>query len=184
MIELPRRSVTRFFIPLIDVLTLLFCIFLLMPLVQATGDETESAAGSKGELIGPGSKSSESVQQEQQKLEQLKKEREEESRELDELRKETMRTLQQRLAIRVLEISAANGKLYYYDPEPVEIASEVEARKLIDRQRKEVRKQELYYLFLFPRKLTGYPEEKQVRDYERWFKDVAHGIDNPRVSGR
>jgi hypothetical protein len=126
----------------------------------------------------------EPVQQEQQKLEQLKKEREEESRKLDELRKETMRALQQRLAIRVLEISAVNGKLYYYDPEPVEIASEAEARKLIDRHRKEVGKQELYYLFLFPRKLTGYPEEKQVRDYERWFKDVAHGIDNPRVSGR
>jgi len=33
MIRLPQRSVTRFFIPLIDVLTLLFCIFLLIPLV-------------------------------------------------------------------------------------------------------------------------------------------------------
>ena len=33
MIQMPRRSVTRFFIPLIDVLILLFCIFLLMPLV-------------------------------------------------------------------------------------------------------------------------------------------------------
>ena len=34
MIQLPQRSVTRFFIPLIDVLTLLFCIFLVMPLAQ------------------------------------------------------------------------------------------------------------------------------------------------------
>src|SRR5687768_10493859 len=34
MIRLPRRSVTRFFIPLIDVLILLFCIFLLMPFVE------------------------------------------------------------------------------------------------------------------------------------------------------
>ena len=34
MITLPRRSVTRFFIPMIDVLTLLFCIFLLMPFVE------------------------------------------------------------------------------------------------------------------------------------------------------
>ena len=31
MIGTPKRSVTRFFIPLIDVLILLFCIFLLMP---------------------------------------------------------------------------------------------------------------------------------------------------------
>src|SRR5262245_7278443 len=35
MIHMPRRSVTRFFIPLIDVLLLLFCIFLLMPFVTA-----------------------------------------------------------------------------------------------------------------------------------------------------
>lgn len=182
MIELPRRSVTRFFIPLIDVLTLLFCIFLLMPLVQATGDDAESAAGPRGESASL--RTGDPVQQEQQRLEQLKKALDEESRKLDDLRKESMRALQQRLAIRVLEISAANGKLYYYDPDPVEIAGEADARKLINRHRKEAGKQELYYLFLFPRKLTGYPEEKQVRDYERWFKDVAHGIDNPRVSGR
>ena len=30
MIHMPRRSVTRFFVPLIDVLILLFCIFLLL----------------------------------------------------------------------------------------------------------------------------------------------------------
>jgi hypothetical protein len=154
-----------------------------MPLVQATGEETE-APGPGGERSGPGAKTSDLFQQEQQKLEQLRKEREDEIRKLEALRKETRQTLQQRLAIRVLEISAVDGKLFYYDPEPVEIASEAEARKLIDRHRKEAGKQELYYLFLFPRKLTGYPEEKQVRDYERWFKDVAHGIDNPRVSGR
>ena len=34
MIQLPRRSVTRFFIPLVDVLTLLFCVFLIMQAVS------------------------------------------------------------------------------------------------------------------------------------------------------
>ena len=38
MLEMPRRSVTRFFIPLIDVLTLLFCIFLMMPAVKRTAE--------------------------------------------------------------------------------------------------------------------------------------------------
>ena len=42
MIQFPRRSVTRFFIPLIDVLTLLFCIFLLMPMIKETGEAQES----------------------------------------------------------------------------------------------------------------------------------------------
>ena len=34
MIQMPRRSVTRFFIPLIDVMILLFCIFLLLPVFK------------------------------------------------------------------------------------------------------------------------------------------------------
>ena len=34
MIHMPHRSVTRFFIPLIDVLLLMFGIFLLMPMVK------------------------------------------------------------------------------------------------------------------------------------------------------
>src|SRR5262245_13474597 len=36
MIRPPRRAVTRFLIPFIDVLILLFCIFLLMPFVART----------------------------------------------------------------------------------------------------------------------------------------------------
>src|SRR5437762_12655451 len=46
MIAMPRRSVTRFFIPLIDVLLLLFCAFLLMPMVnqEELDKKTESAA--------------------------------------------------------------------------------------------------------------------------------------------
>ena len=44
MIQLPQRSVTRFFIPLIDVLTLLFCIFLVMPLAKEPGDNSAEVA--------------------------------------------------------------------------------------------------------------------------------------------
>src|SRR4051812_43336313 len=45
MIAMPRRSVTRFFIPLIDVLLLLFCVFLLMPMVneEELDKKTQSA---------------------------------------------------------------------------------------------------------------------------------------------
>ena len=50
MIQLPKRSVTRFFIPLIDVLTLLFCIFLLMPMVKSG---SEAATGSPEPMITP-----------------------------------------------------------------------------------------------------------------------------------
>lgn len=185
MIRLPRRSVTRFFIPLIDVLTLLFCIFLLMPLVQATGDGPEPVPGSpaaepaeptatlrpqRGQVPGgPGE-----LLQERLELERLRKEQEQ-------LRHAKMETLQQRLAIRVLEIDADTGKLSYHEPEQrLEITSQADAQALIQRHLREAGGRELYYLFLFPRRVTGYPEERQVKQYERWFADVAHGFDNPR----
>ena len=38
MIQMPTRSVTRFFIPMIDVLTLLFCIYLMMPMVDTSAN--------------------------------------------------------------------------------------------------------------------------------------------------
>src|ERR1017187_4625818 len=55
MIQMPRRSVTRFFIPLIDVLILLFCIFLLMDInneaeVDKQTEVVEQQAGSMNAL--------------------------------------------------------------------------------------------------------------------------------------
>ena len=44
MLKMPQRSVTRFFIPLIDVLTLLFCIFLVMPLATDAREANKTAA--------------------------------------------------------------------------------------------------------------------------------------------
>jgi hypothetical protein len=79
----------------------------------------------------------------------------------------------------VLEIDPDRGKLFAYDPERIEISDESHARVLIERQKRDAPGRDLYYLFLFPRKPTGYPEERQVRRYERWFEGVAHGFDNP-----
>ena len=45
MLRMPQRSVTRFFIPLIDVLTLLFCIYLLMPIIKPAGAEETADTG-------------------------------------------------------------------------------------------------------------------------------------------
>ena len=169
MIQLPRRSVTRFFIPLIDVLTLLFCIFLLLPLV---GDSHQLDAGQPGaaprapEAPTPAS---------------LAKLVERQREELQRLQREKVETLQRRLDIRVLEIDADTGKLYVQDPKgPVEIVNQAQARALIDRDRRDADGRELYYLFLFPRRITGYPEQRQIQRYDRWFEGVAHGIDNPR----
>jgi hypothetical protein len=177
MVELPRRSVTRFFIPLIDVLTLLFCIFLLMPLVKATGEEgaaLTSAAGMEDRLR--------LLEAELQRLRQQGSETPQALlEELERLRKEKIQVLQQRLTIQVLEIDPTTGALFFYDRgDRLPIANQAEAHALIERQKREAGGRELYYLFLLPRQITGFPEQRQVKEYERWFEGVAHGFDNPR----
>jgi hypothetical protein len=181
MIRLPRRSVTRFFIPLIDVLLLLFCIFLLMPLVRATGE---------GAAAGKEVSREDRLRELEAEVERLRRQQQETPRdlrdELDRLRQEKLKTLQERLAIRVLEIDPATGRLYYHDPERVEITNQARATELIQRDRSQLgdRNAELYYLILYPRDPSSpFPHREQRERYERWFADVAHGWDVPGRTG-
>ncbi|MFO0877522.1 MAG: hypothetical protein U0840_09120 [Gemmataceae bacterium] len=176
MIELPERSVTRFFIPLIDVLTLLFCIYLLMPVVQKPGDG-ESEADRR---------------QREERLRELEAELHQKGggetlpaqlrEEIERLRKEKIDALRSRLAVRVLEIDAKDGRLYYRDPERLEIRDQADAHRLIerDRQKQGVSRRELYYLILYPReRSSAYPTVEQRKNYDRWFEGVALGYDIP-----
>ena len=92
MIRLPRRSVTRFFIPLIDVLTLLFCVFLLLPLgpPEDENPDDRDPAGLDDQR-----------RQEQAELERLRRQVQETPQqvrdELEKLRKEKASALQQRI---------------------------------------------------------------------------------------
>src|SRR5437763_6773028 len=99
MIRLPRRSVTRFFIPLIDVLLLLFCIFLLMPLVKGGSEGTteDSEVAPRDRLR--------KLEEEVERLRRQVRDTPQDVRaELEKLRQEKIQTLQQRLEIHVLEI--------------------------------------------------------------------------------
>jgi hypothetical protein len=177
MIQLPRRSVTRFFIPLIDVLLLLFCIFLLMPLVKGgnenTADETPAAREERLRKL----------EEEAERLRRQARETPKEFRdELERLRQEKLKTLQEKLAFRVLEIDPVTGRLYYYTPERVEIGSQAKASELIaqDRTRQTKGNAEVYYLILYPRDPSSpYPLREQRERYDRWFADAAHGWDVP-----
>src|SRR5947208_1969879 len=127
MIQMPKRSVTRIFIPLIDVLTLLFCIFLLMPLVKATPESSEDNPSGSAESGGQRcpeetAKAAEAVRKELEK-------------ELEQLREAKRNVLQERVAVRVLEIDDRTGQLYYYGPERIEIRNEADAHDLIRRDR-------------------------------------------------
>jgi hypothetical protein len=176
---MPRRSVTRFFIPLIDVLILMFCIFLLMPFVKATGEGEQP-----GDAAKPGTTEIKDVTELQKQLSQTKKALDLAKLDLSQRDKDKAQILQ-RLEVRTLEIDKADGRLYYYDgAQRLEIRNEADARRLISADQDRVLKssgRELYCLFIYPRELSGFPLERQVREYERWFKDVPHGFDNPRA---
>src|SRR5262245_44966745 len=105
MLHMPRRSVTRFFIPLIDVLTLLFCICLLLPLVRSSDEATFSA-----EMLDRDEK----IRRLELEVETLRRQGQDLPRQLREdlerLRRERLQSLQDRLAIRVLEIDPPSGK--------------------------------------------------------------------------
>lgn len=174
MIELPRRSVTRFFIPLVDVLTLLFAAFLIM---QAARPPEDTEGAGPGDELDPARR----LQEDRKEMQQVKKELAQERASLDALRRERRGTLHQRLAIRPLEIDGETGKLYYYAPARVEIRNAEEAAALVKRNQQELTGRELYYLILLPRQDTGYPNQEQYEAYQRWFAGVPHHFDNPRA---
>ncbi len=148
MIQLPKRSVTRFFIPLIDVLTLLFCIFLVMPLAQNSDQAQLTAKEAELELLREKGADTRALEAE-----------------LEKLRKQ-LRLADKFPPTRVLEIDAKTGRLFYRDPGPIEIRDGAAAEKLVDSDRTElgVRKAELYYLILYPR--TTAPAS--IRSIRNW----------------
>jgi hypothetical protein len=176
MIQMPQRSVTRFFIPMIDVLTLLFCIYLLMPMVAPADPEEEAQRREREEKL-------RSLEAELARKGVVGEEVPARLREeIERLRKEKVQALQTRLSVRVLEIDAETGKLYYRDPDRVEVRSQEDARKLIERDRSQqgVATRELYYLILYPRDpRSAYPTNEQRKRYDRWFEGVARGYDIP-----
>ncbi len=165
MIHPPRRSVTRFFIPLIDVLILLFCIFLLMPFVSAPpAAEPEKTAPE----LPPVSTD----------LTELKRQLAEAKLRLDRVQKERA-SVADRMSVRVLEIDKGTGGLFYFDPDRQEVKTASDARRLIDRQRRQAGAKDLFFLILYPRELSGFPLQSQVDTYRQWFHDVPVGFDNP-----
>jgi len=170
VIELPRRSVTRFFVPLIDVLILLFCIFLLMPFVSdpntansgATDPQSVSDQGMSGDVV------------------TLQRELLNAQKELKRIQTRANRgDLAENLSVKVLEIDKTNGRIMYFDPDRKEISDQKEAQLLIDKHLRLAGTREPFFLILYPRELSGYPEQQQIENYRRWFRDVPHGFDNP-----
>jgi hypothetical protein len=180
MIQMPRRSVTRFFIPLIDVMTLMFCIYLLMPLMKSAGSGEGSAAEENVDQL--------KAEIEKLKVEnaQLKRDREETpdqiKKELAELR-EMKRKLLEDLAVRVLQIDPQDGKLTYYDGDKqAKVTNDADVAWLIDREKRAAAAagREMYFLIQYPHDpRSPHPTGSEKDQFENWFRDVAHGWDRP-----
>jgi hypothetical protein len=180
MITMPRRSVTRFFIPMIDVLTLLFCVFLLMPIIR------------ENELLnpdGPGSPASaeelkQEIERRQRDLSALYKDQERARTALADLEQKRREFLQHRLFTRVLDISPKDGSLSFFDPRqpaspPLKIDKEETARKLVERCQREAGELDVFFVFQRPQdpavKFPLYPTDRQTELYRAWFAGVAYG---------
>ncbi len=176
MIELPERSVTRFFVPLIDVLILLFCMFLLLPFVSRTEDssgdpvKSEDAASLKKQLDDAAGK----LKLRDEEIRQLMDER---SRIAD------------RASVWVLEIDGSEteggrGKLYFISqegpkPERREIRNQADANQLIARAKQKAGSKRPFFLILHPRVKSRFPDEPQLKAYSTWFLGEEHTFDNP-----
>ena len=176
MIDLPQRSVTRFFVPLIDVMILLFAIFLLMPFVSAPDKSLPRPQPEAGVLA---NMSQEDLRVLVQKLQLEIEQQRLEIAELEEYKNNPAA----RLSVRVLEIDPEDGKLYYFDPDSAEPRQEVrnnaDALRLINQQQRIARDKDPFFLILYPRKVSGYPLQEQIDTYERWFQGVQYEFDNP-----
>jgi hypothetical protein len=184
MIQMPRRNVTRFFIPLIDVLILLFCIFLLMEFNSESKVSDQSVdfekqaqdyEGVMSELL---QRRKELHQYEELKplLVEVDKLREENER----LRNASQRNLQDNAYVRILDIDAKDGSLSFFDvarpDQPIRIKNAQSAQALIERHTKEAAGRQLYYYFMYPRTRSVYPLFGQEQEYQRWFKKAANSL--------
>ena len=173
MIDLPRRSVTRFFIPLIDVLILLFCIFLLMPFVSSPAKPDDEKPETKA---APPAELPTDVKELQKRLVAVTKERDEAARRLDRFQKERG----ERLVVRVLEIDPGNGRLLYYAPGRQEIGSQAQAEQLIAYEKRLAGEKDVFFTIQYPRQASKHPTETDLASYRDWFKNVPHGFEIPR----
>lgn len=175
MIDLPKRSVTRFFVPLIDVLILLFCMFLLLPFVSRTEE------GSTDANPDDAAKLAKMLEEARDKL----KLRDEEVRQLMEERSR----IADRASVWVLEIDgseteAGRGRLYFIGqegpkPERREIKDQAGANLFIARAKQKSGAKRPYFLILHPRVQSRFPDALQLKMYSNWFQFEEHTFDNP-----
>jgi hypothetical protein len=174
MLRPPKRAVTRFFIPLIDVLILLFCIFLLMPYVE------KGAIGGARLTAGEAQKLKERIQELERKLELAEKTREtpeDLKQQIASLKKKLQANPADRLVVKYVYVDEIDGTLFYWkrilDSAPLKIRLDQEkVRQMVADDRKPPFRQiedKLLYHIVRPQSKSPFPEKIQLREYVGWF---------------
>jgi len=167
VINRPTRSVTRFFIPLIDVLILLFCMFLLLPVVseQKRSEEEEKKTADPTSV--------------ERELQAVKAELDRARKDVAQLQAERKNPAD-RYSICVLDIDPKDGSLIYYrNGKPQLVTDPRSAQDVIDTHKLLTPERDPYFVILMPRVLSGFPSGPQVRQFRNWFRDVPLRIDSP-----
>jgi hypothetical protein len=182
MIRPPKRAVTRFFIPLIDVLILLYCIFLLMPFVEK-GAANRLTPGDIEALRRRIAR----LEEELAKAGQAGGSPEEVRRLEEELREERSKRASDRVNVKTLYVDRDKLTLYRYEQTAGgaryrrEITNASEAVELATADAKEDPSKELLYIVFYP---PGRPAPRGWEDKAAlWFGRLARLDFRPQEGG-
>lgn len=178
MIHTPRKAVTRFFVPLIDVLILLFCIFLLLPFVSEPQpiDPNESKA--------PEKPLPEDAKELQKMVQELQSDLKRAQIDIKELEKQRVKQVNENLSVRVLEVDPTDGTLFYYvkvagGSERRPIKAKADVTDLVAQQKAIAGGRDVFFLIMLPRKVGGFPTAPQLDQMRKWFEGLPLGVDVP-----
>lgn len=171
MIHMPKRSVTRFFIPLIDVLLLLFCIFLLMPMATEEAKVLEDKElKEKYELARERVKELEKTKPERAKMADL-------TARIKELEAFKARPLE-KFYVRGIDVDAAGNMVHrqkFSKVEEYKIQTKEDAHNPIRLHRDSSGGREVFYLFHLENK--GALDVSWRRRMEDWFDGVSYAFE-------
>ena len=167
MIERPKRSVTRFFVPLIDVMILLFCIFLLMPFVS-TDPNVEPEPKAKAKTAEP---------ELPRDVKELQAELERTRREVERLKAEQASPADH-VSVKVVTFSREKGGKkpgkfsYVHNDEKIDLESKAAADTLITIHRRESGKNAMLFLIVYP--LDTPLDNPDLVKLAEWFGSIKY----------
>ncbi len=168
----PGHSPFRFLIPLIDVLLVLFGLFMIVQVMQTPPkDGTPKVTSSLAKTMDPTVDKEHQVEELRKKLQEITGKF---ARERESLRLTSAKELSGLLAVSVIQIHPGDGHLFLEDGQTIRTEGQALAFIETDRARQAGNgvgvEKKLVYLLRFPRTESLFPTRKQEMEYQRWFK--------------